>query len=446
MNIPNKRHFIWYLLVIVFLIFVILSFVSPLLMWDENVYLGNARGHLGVSNLKEDFRFPLPEYLISFVWLIFGESIIIAKLLVIAFSVGSVYLFYKISEHYFKERAIWPTLLFSFSSLFIFWGFRIYTEPFALFFLLFSFYMLLKNHYFISGILGGLSFLSKFNFALYSVAVVAVLFFEWDKKIIDKIKKIGYYCLGFLVIISPWLIYNYISYGNPIWDLTEQARVIALWTRPEPIVNQIINLLGILGILFVFLLFGFFEMLKRRKKEDLIILLSVVLSIVYFLFFINLKDARYHYVNLGFYYIIAFEGVLFLQSKFKKYSKWIFAIALIFVLIFAGFAIGGTVFRGRCDANGAEMKSINFIKSNSNSGDLIISNYWPWFGYYNNNRVMSFFDPSIKNMLYYKPKFLVYSPNLGDSYNKSALDDNLVLVKDYGDDCGNRVFIYGNKV
>ena len=71
-----------------------LAHVSQFLIWDEPVYLGNAKSHIGESHFTEDFRFPLLEYVISLSWTVFGESVLIAKYVAIFFTLLSVFGFY----------------------------------------------------------------------------------------------------------------------------------------------------------------------------------------------------------------------------------------------------------------------------------------------------------------------------------------------------------------
>lgn len=163
--IRNKNE-IYYLIFFIATILIILNAINPLLYWDENAYLANARAHITESKYTEDFRFPLLEYLISGVWLLTGEKIIFAKYLVILISLISIFLSYKISAFYFQKRAIYPTILFSLSNLFLLWGFRAYTESIALTFLLLSFYCIIREKEFLSGVFLGAMFLSRFTFIL----------------------------------------------------------------------------------------------------------------------------------------------------------------------------------------------------------------------------------------------------------------------------------------
>src|SRR5438445_1485505 len=125
----RKINPIFLFLFALFLLLLFFNFLNLPLLWDEAAYLGNARSHISVSNFTEDFRFPLLEWLVASVWLITGESIFFARLLVIALAILSSYLFYLISLNYFSKRAsLFATIFFSISSLILLWGLRVYAD------------------------------------------------------------------------------------------------------------------------------------------------------------------------------------------------------------------------------------------------------------------------------------------------------------------------------
>lgn len=100
----SKKTGIIIILLMFLLLFILLIFQNPSLLWDENVYLGNAKSHIGLSNFTEDFRFPLIEYLIAGIWLITGENIFIARLLIVFLSLAGLFFFYLIMNLLFKKE------------------------------------------------------------------------------------------------------------------------------------------------------------------------------------------------------------------------------------------------------------------------------------------------------------------------------------------------------
>ena len=137
MKIPEKRMIV--LILAIFALLTLISILDPLLLWDENAYLANARSHLTQANFTESFRFPFLEWIITAIWFVTGESILIARLAMILLSLATIYFVYLISKDFFPKQAFWITLIYSVSVPFLFWAFRIYTEVPTLLFILISF-------------------------------------------------------------------------------------------------------------------------------------------------------------------------------------------------------------------------------------------------------------------------------------------------------------------
>src|SRR3989344_9009384 len=240
-----KSHPIIAVLVIYFLLLIFLNSFDRGLFWDENAYLGNARDLIGASNYTEDFRFPLINFLIAGLWAFTGESIFSAKLLIMVFSVLSVFVFYLIAKRYFEKlKSIFIASVFGFSYLILYWSFRVYTDIPGMFFVLLSFYFLLnfdqdkkKASLVASGVSSALAFLMRFPFALFPVSVI--LYFIYKKKILFLLLFI----LSLLIALLPWLGYNYIKHsGDLLYDLREQWNIVYTYTTPESPLKHINNL------------------------------------------------------------------------------------------------------------------------------------------------------------------------------------------------------------
>jgi 4-amino-4-deoxy-L-arabinose transferase-like glycosyltransferase len=441
----NRKYHIFIVLSVLLILFLVLNYIDPVLLWDENVYLGNARSHIANSNFTEDFRFPLLEYIIAFAWFFTGEDVLIAKLIMIFFTLATVYVFYLIAKDNFKhEHALFLTALFSISPLIIGWGFKIYTEIPALFLLVLSFYFITKRKgslIVIAGVLSGLSFLLKFPNALFGFAVAAFFIFFGERK------KFIYFSVGNMIALLPWLAYNQITYKNPLWDLMMQMDVIAQYTASEPITWQIKNLFIAAGILALFLPFGLSPLVKKIR-ENWIMLIYTATFFIYYFFFVRVKSSRYYLADIAFIYVICYTGFLFMANmiKEKRYKKILY-VALVVFAIFASYFYGFYEIqqRGSCEKDGAIIQSIYYIQEHAPEDKYIISNFWPWFGYYNNLKVQSIWDKDI-NMLIKKsdPSYFVYNNLMGVSSNKALLDSNekLRLEKSIKGGCGQEVSIY----
>ena len=153
-------------------------------------------------------------------------------------------------------------------------------------------------------------------------------------------------------------------------------------------------------------------------------------------------------VFLPFLYLIGYSGLLWIgeQSRLKKFNFKI--ISLLFVLLTSIFLLFGFINAGldnNCDANSSILNSVQYFDSLEEKPQVIISNYWPWLGYYLNITVSSTWDENVTNLIdFYKPQYFAYNSIVGMSYNKSLLDNHerLFLVKKITGDCNQEIFIY----
>ena len=150
------------ILIILGTLLVILARQDSFLMWDENAHLANARSYLGEANYEEIWRFPAMGLTVASIWAATGESILVGRLLTILFSLASVVIFYLVGKKYFDEtNATVLAAIFAFSTQVLFWGFRVYPDIPAMFFVLLAFYLLLENRFMLAGIVSTLAFLYK---------------------------------------------------------------------------------------------------------------------------------------------------------------------------------------------------------------------------------------------------------------------------------------------
>lgn len=475
----NKELIILGIFLVLFFIFLlILNWLNPTLLWDENAYLGNARNHISHSNFTEEFRFPFLEYAISGVWLLTGESILAARIMIMLFSIASIIFIYLISKEYFNQKlSLLLTLLFAISPLILSWSFRIYTDIPAMFFVIVSFYMILiseknqknknnngKNNTIrdksrkgdiligLAGFLSAIAFLARFTTALFPLAVAIYFISKKD------IKKIAIFSVIFILTLLPWLSYNYISYGNPLWDFQEQFQIVAKWTPPQPIIIQIGNLFinsnPLIPLLFIC---GIYVIIKRKINKNLnsLLLISTIFFLVYILFLVNMKYARYYIIFLPFIYLVSFQTINFIIEKQKKNNenkgyekrktqsknkklKYIYSLIillLIFSALFQVFVlIKGEIDSLKCEKSDSIMQSINYLKEKSEEKngkietDVIFSNNWPWYGYHLDVKVFSLWDKDIDMLVQtYNATYVIYKKESGMEYDKKILDDSVML-------------------
>ncbi|MFW5865821.1 MAG: ArnT family glycosyltransferase [Nanoarchaeota archaeon] len=390
-------------------ILLFLADYSSFLIWDEPVYLGNARSHIATSHFTEDFRFPLLEYVIAFVWSITGESVTVAKTVMILFSLVSIVGFYLVSQQFFKQKWIHliSTLMFSLSPLIFTWGFRIYTDIPSLAMLLFSMYFLLQGScckqslyanglMFISGIFISLSFLFRFS--------TIIAFIPFALYVLFKQRFQSFMCLasGSLAALIPWLISNVMMYGNPIWDVLAQGATISSYTTFQSPMILLRFLFQEFSIGLILLLFALVSLAWKHPQRKYMILMwsSFAMVLLFHLFIVRLKLSRYILMVLPFVLLLEMKGLEtindFLKKIFfNKLFRQVLLIAIIsVVLVYYGLSIASSADalsnKVECENNASLKEAIKYVNVTLDPGDRIISNSPPWFGYYGNLKAYSF--------------------------------------------------------
>ena len=453
-NVNNGTHIsrselpaLGFLLIVSLVSLIAINSLNPFLYWDENVYSGNARSHLGESNFTEDFRFPLIEYIIAGVWFFTGESVFVARLIIILFSVSSILLFYLIAREYFsKDFSFFLCVLFAFCPLMLLWGFRIGTDISAMFFISLSFYLLLKGENKMTftafaGAFAAVSFLVRFSSGLFALSVLIYFIFK------RKPKELIIFTVFFLAALSPWLAYNQVTYGNPVWDLQMQYSVVAEWTYPEPFAKQLVNFFVFTNILIPLLfVFGIYYLLKYRKfnsKLKLLILIYLIVSFTIYFFFVNLKEERYYLMFLPFIYIISFRGLLWLGSNQRKIFRWALTALIVVFIVQSLFVFSYIYSKNYCDSNNSIMKSVSYLEDKVGKNDVILTNVIPWVGYNLNAKTHCLCDMTAPLEMH-NFTYVVYNDREGSRYDLEILDNSsiLKLEKTFTSGCSENTYIY----
>ena len=435
----KKDYRIIILLFALLILFLILNNLSPSLFWDENAYLGNARSHISKSRFTEDFRFPLLEYIISIAWKFTGESIFIARIIMILFTLATIYLFYLISKHHLTNYNLIFTFLFGLSPLFLKWGFRIYTDIPTLFFILLSYHLILKKNIFLAGIFSALAFLTRFPSALFPLTIAIYLLYT------KKPKDLLLFSTGFAIALFPWLLYNQLTYSNPIWDLQNQYNIIGTYTVKEPLSNHLTNIGNTIGLFAILSLLGIITSLKNKKY--FISNLYILISIIYYSSFVNLKLERYLIMILPFIYLTAFTGFELVTKNIK--NKKIVPLLLLLITIYLGIfsikSITQTLENTDCSRNTSITQAVNYMTSKNLSTEIIITNIFPYIGYHNNLESYHIWTENIQALLIrYHPAYFIHSNHDGTYFNRTILDKEryLRLEQRFKDECNAEVSVY----
>ncbi|MDI6806510.1 MAG: glycosyltransferase family 39 protein [Candidatus Aenigmarchaeota archaeon] len=358
------------------------------LIWDEVAFLSNAKILIGETNYREDwFRPPMLSFLIGSSWFITGKNIVVAKTIVILLTTFCLWIFYKLTSTYFSNKsASVLTGLFAISYLMLYWGFRIYSDIPSLSFLILTFYWLKKEKPVNAGLAMAISFLFRFLSSIFLLAIgISLVFAKISKK--KKFRMIQKFALGFLIPTSIWAAFNLAYYGDPIFQFKQNIITAARWTAPftEPTWLQLINLGLVLNFLFPFMMIGFVLFLKQKKEwYDNIPYLYLIIFIVVHFFLINLKDMRYWLGILPWLYFWVWNGF---QVAWKWKKVWLYKLSILLIIcssiIFPLWKLS-EAFEVESICWSVLDQSINYIQPRVNSNDRIISDFWPYFGFFTN--------------------------------------------------------------
>jgi 4-amino-4-deoxy-L-arabinose transferase-like glycosyltransferase len=425
------KHGIHIILGAYILLMLVLNFLSPGLYWDENAYLANARAFAGDSNYVEEFRYPLIGQMIGVLWLVSGESLLVAQLLMISFATLGGYIFYLLCLRIFdvKESLI-CTGLFLFSVVMIEWGFRVYTGVPGLAFLLAGLYYLRGRdvwRYLVAGVFFGLSFMMRYTYLVLLGVVGLFLIYRLAKE--RKLARLNEglaVLIGAVAVVSPWLIYDKIMHKTFFWTIIQQYNIGYVQTA-QPIYLQLLNLLWVLGPLCIAFFVGGFYVIKERKEILYIALFSVVVHGCYIVFSTPVKEQRYVTPLVPFAVVVGVYGVRRLAESFKKKTgKTVYrvgaGILILYAFIAGGLHVAFLIGDGICKADGSIMQSIEFLEENAAADDVVVSNVWPYFGYGNNLEVQSMWTAKPeKYKTKYHARYVLVHETQGEPYDEKAL-------------------------
>jgi len=326
---------------------------------------------------------------------------------------------------------------------------------------------------FLAGILSSAAFLTRFTLALFPASVIIYLIYK------KEFKSILAFALGSILPLIPWMLYNQVTYHDPIWDFKAQYGAVDQWNIAEPAIKQITNFylyVNMLVILFciIGLIYILKKIIKKREDETTILGIYIILCFIYYTFIAKLKDARYILSFLPFIFIVAFIGINTISKRLKKKhsrkkysggksgsksssksgSKLYVIIILVILAISAWMLITvlGDIHREYlCDKNSAMMQSIKYLdkkipvdERDTNIGtEYLLSNAWVWYGYYLNIKANSLWSPDLRMLIdRYAPKYIAYDMNIGNKYNQSLIEQNAVLEAEFDGSCNSIVYLY----
>ena len=229
------------------------------------------------------------------------------------------------------------SILTAFSTLMLKISHQLLVEILAVFFLLLGFYFYLNRKNFISGIVFGLAFLTKFPAAVFLFVIFIVegfyLFFNKGKSS-ENLKKFIHIGFGFILVSLPYFLFNYSIYNDFLFPLKSAQYVIDNVVGCNVLHKQpfyyYITLLIKDNFLFAFFVIGvIFIFLNKNKISNIQISSYVIVFLVYFSK-LSCKTERYPILALPFIAMVSGYGIIGIFSRLNR--KYINTV-LMFVFV-----------------------------------------------------------------------------------------------------------------
>ncbi|MBS3076864.1 hypothetical protein J4233_01195 [Candidatus Pacearchaeota archaeon] len=304
------------------------------LSWDFAAYVINAKYFFHGGDYMEVYRAPLASLLLGPL-LIFGKlgEFVYVFFVSVLFLIANTKLSDSLHQKYFykyntsKEQLRTIFYILSLNGFVIFHGTLVGTELLALsFFELFLAYFIANKY---SGHFLALAVLSRYNFMIF---FPLQLFNKKPKKIILNV-------LLFFAVLLPWLVFNYVKWGNFFTSIVD-SYFLNVFSRQDLV--QPFNFYDILLSLnwtIPLMIIGIFIALKSfrtNKKQSLIplLFLTILAVIIYDYATTPFKIARYLFsisLPAAFFSTMA---ILYLKEKFPKINKLV-ASFLFLIFIFS---------------------------------------------------------------------------------------------------------------
>lgn len=292
----------------------------------------------------------------------YDEVGIIIRTLSALYGALSIYFTYLIARKIFDERTAFLSATFlTFAFFHVLVGHTALLDPQMGFFALVSFLFIiriLKNgkiyDYVLAGLFAGFSIASKYNavFIILPLLLSCLLSFKdikktWKLKGLKIILAGTFTVLGFLVGNPPvWLSFKnwFASFKQlPIilkldpWMIEIKDLSLIDWIRYNKFTSALYNINYSIKItLFILLIFGFFSLLFKLKKETILLLSFPLIYILLGLGIYDISRPRDHFVLIPFYAIISAKGFSVISEFIKKRlnSKLLYRV-IFFILLLA---------------------------------------------------------------------------------------------------------------
>ncbi len=375
------------------------------LWWDEAEYLVTSYRWAGLY----DWWTPLPlrPPLLPIIMTLLahlGLEETGTRALIFIMSLASIYLIYLVGKVFYNKKVglVSASFLAIFWS-FLFFSFRILTDvPVAMLwlstiYLFFSAYYGKEEkwRYILGGVSLGLAFLMKFStFALIGAIIIYLVVTErtnllkWKK----STKNILLFFLASLIVVSPFLIWQQLTFGNPLafvvdaldggetphtfWEsLRDQTLFSMQVLHPAIILSFLAGAIFIVGGIIL----GYDLSLKKgsNTNKSLFVIIWLLVALLFFgkLNYGSYMEERYYFIFDPAILIIAGTFIVLIYNYVRKYNK-IFALLVIAALFalaaYQNLSHADTIIKNKAESFKQIRPAGLWVRENSSPQDFIL--------------------------------------------------------------------------
>ena len=392
------------------------------LWWDEAEYLVVSKIWAGL--IPDVGWFGGRPLLLPFIGFIFyklglnGELAV--RLIELILSVVGIYLIYAIGKSlYNKKIGLIASFIGSFFYLDLFFSNKIMVDipssvlGFLGFYLILRGYLYGKNNFYL--ILGSVSLmfsvLMKYTAVLFIISTGITALLIKGKGLFKEKRTWIATGIGILTLL-PFLIYGLLNQRilKGIFEagssaaslpLNEKIGLFFTYITFMPIYLKItfliLFLIGLITMLNIFL--GLDLIVKGKDKKlqhDFIILIFIILPLIYFGFFVNHFEDRYIIYSFTPIFIVAAIGLVKLEEYFKKYfepaARYVYIILILVLLLgsYQQLIHTDSLIKSKMAAFQPQRSAGEWLKENTEKGDIIFASEDPQFTYYAEVDVLGF--------------------------------------------------------
>ncbi|MDD5331728.1 MAG: glycosyltransferase family 39 protein [Candidatus Nanoarchaeia archaeon] len=408
-KIKTNKYLILLILILVLAFFLRVKYFNANegVWWDEAEYLNMAKKwSLHIPSDVSDKR-PI---LISFIFYLMysiglGETSF--RILMLLFSLAGVLMMYLFTKELFhnKKTALIASFISAVFYLSLFYCQRLLVEFPSLTLTILVYYLFWKGYMkdkpkclYWMGFVLALSVMLRFTGGIAAIIIFLFILIKDRLKII-KNKHLWITLLIFILTLTPYFIYSYKAYGNPIQSfITSGGSATVAETGGAFTFSMGLKQLGTYLtflpeytkiLFFIFLLIGLYKLLDLvlgfdlmlKGKEDknysyLLLVLIFLIPLIYFSFFVNHFEDRYGLYMVPTLFILASFGIIILYDLVSKYSKELAVVIILIILAVGGYqqyTTADSLIKSRASSFGALNPAGKWIKANSNPNDNVVS-------------------------------------------------------------------------